>query len=85
MPELSRFFGIIIAMYWSDHNPPHFHARYGGYRAAIHFDGRVLEGGLPRRALSMVREWLAQHRSELQRNREFAQQDRALPRIQPLE
>lgn len=85
MPELSRFFGIIIAMYWSDHNPPHFHARYGGFRAAIDLDDRIMEGELPRRALSMVREWLALHRSELQRNWELAQQDKPLRRIQPLE
>lgn len=85
MPELSRFFGIIIAMYWSDHNPPHFHARYGEHRAAVDLNGRILEGGLPRRALSMVREWLALHRSELERAWESAQQDKPLRRIRPLE
>jgi hypothetical protein len=65
MPELSRFFGIIITMYWRDHNPPHFHASYGSDEALITMDGEVYSGSLPRRALSLVREWLAMHRQEL--------------------
>ena len=54
MPELSRFFGIIIAMYYNDHSPPHFHAKYGGEQASIRIDnGVILEGALgPRRARS---------------------------------
>ena len=55
MPEISRFFGIIIAMFYDDHNPPHFHARYGSYKAAIRVeDFAVLEGYLPPRALGLV-------------------------------
>ncbi len=55
MPEISRFFGIIIAMFYDDHNPPHFHARYGGYKASISInDFAMLEGYLPPRALGLV-------------------------------
>jgi hypothetical protein len=52
MPEISRFYGILIAMFWAEHNPPHFHARYGEHKAAIEIDTlRVLDGWLPPRAL----------------------------------
>lgn len=62
MPEISRFFGIIILMYYDEHNPPHFHARYGGDKAAIEITSlRVLEGRLPSRALGLVVERPSQH------------------------
>jgi len=55
MPEISRFYGIIIAMFFDDHSPPHFHARYSGEKAAIEIESlRVLEGQLPPRALGLV-------------------------------
>ena len=58
MPEISRFFGIIILMYYDEHNPPHFHARYGSDTAAMEITSlRVLEGRLPSRALGLVVEW----------------------------
>jgi Domain of unknown function (DUF4160) len=60
MPEISRFFGIIIAMYYNDHEPPHFHARYGSKKAKILIDPPTLMAGdLPPRALGMVMEWAA--------------------------
>ncbi len=65
MPEISRFFGVIITMYWNDHNPPHFHAKYGEHEMLIGLNGVVIEGKIPRRALSMVLEWLALHRDEM--------------------
>ena len=68
MPVLSRFYGIIIRMYFlqKEHNPPHIHAIYGEDVAAITIaDGKVLEGDLPAKALEMVREWLSEHREEL--------------------
>lgn len=68
MPVLSRFYGIIIRMYFlqKEHNPPHIHAIYGENVAAITIaDGKVLEGDLPAKALEMVREWLSEHREEL--------------------
>ena len=54
MPIISRFYGIIIAMYFNDHNPPHFHAKYAGMEALFGFDGSLLEGQLPKRAESFV-------------------------------
>ena len=69
MPELCRFYGIIIRMYFMDHNPPHFHAEYQGQRAE--FDIRTLElttGSLPGRAHALVLEWASMHRAELLAN-----------------
>ena len=85
MPEIARFFGIVIYMNWRDHNPPHVHALYGDHEALIGFDGAVLAGELPRRALAMVHEWLAIHHAELVENWQRAQQRRPLQSIDPLE
>lgn len=68
MPVLSKFYGIIIRMYFqqSEHNPPHFHAIYGEHMAAINIqDGSILEGELPKKALEMVLEWNDIHKEEL--------------------
>ena len=68
MPVLSRFYGIVIRMYFiqAEHNPPHVHAIYGDHVAAITIqDAQILEGSLPPKALSMVREWIGLHRDEL--------------------
>ena len=68
MPVLSRFYGIIIRMYFqqAEHNPPHIHALYGEDMAAIDIQtGEVLEGYLPPKALAMVREWAAIHKTDL--------------------
>ena len=84
MPVLSRFYGIIIRMYFlqSEHNPPHIHAIYNEDVAAIDFmTGEVLEGGLPKKALEMVREWIGLHRNELKEIWETQE----FKSIQPLE
>ncbi len=68
MPVLSRFYGIIIRMYFlqSEHNPPHIHAIYNEDVAAIDFmTGEVIEGFLPQKAMNMVQEWIAIHREDL--------------------
>ena len=68
MPVLSRFYGIIIRMYFqqAEHNPPHIHALYGEEMGAIDIQtGEVLEGYLPPKALAMVREWVAMHKEDL--------------------
>lgn len=68
MPVLSRFYGIVIRMYFqkSEHNPPHIHAIYGEHVAAIDFQkGIILEGELPPKALELVMEWIAIHKEEL--------------------
>jgi hypothetical protein len=66
MPEVSRFYGIVIRIFFGDHPPPHFHAVYGGHSAKIDIDGlSVIEGKLPARALGLVIEWAALHQDEL--------------------
>ena len=86
MPEICRFYGIIIAMFYGDHNPPHFHARYGEDKIIIKIaDFSVLEGHLAPRALGLVMEWSALHQQELAYNWELAQANEPLTAIKPLE
>lgn len=86
MPEISRFFGIIITMYYNDHTPPHFHVRYGGQKALISIENfTVLEGKLKPRALGLVVEWASLHQTELMNDWELARQHAELEKIQPLE
>lgn len=86
MPEISRFFGIVISMFYNDHEPPHFHARYGGRTALIAIDTLVvLRGELPPRVLGMVTEWAAAHRSELRADWNRARSNQPLEPISPLE
>lgn len=85
MPTISTFHGIDIAMFWRDHNPPHFHARHGGAEAL--FDIHTLElirGRLPRRALVMVLEWAQDHRQELLEDWTLCQMMRPPKPIDPL-
>jgi hypothetical protein len=86
VPEISRFLGIVIGMFYNDHGPPHFHATYGEYEVAVSIrDGAVLWGSLPRRALSHVQEWRQAHLAELEENWERARMKEALMSIAPLE
>jgi len=86
MPELSRFFGIVIRMFYSDHEPAHFHAMYGEYEALIEVDTlAVFRGSLPRRALALVLEWAALHRDELREDWRRASQGEMLNEIEPLD
>ena len=85
MPIISRFLGIIIMMYWNDHNPPHFHAKYGEYEVTISMDGNVIDGNLPKRALKLVKEWVKLHKNELLENWQRAKDGRPLNIIEPLE
>ena len=86
MPELSRFFGIIIAMYYSDHAPPHFHAKYAGDQACIRIDnGEILDGTLSSRARRLVEEWRVLHQAELADDWTRARARQPLARINPLE
>jgi hypothetical protein len=85
MPEISRFLGIVIAMYYSDHEPPHFHARYGSYQATIGIeDGRLLSGELPSRVRGLVEEWRCMHRHELLDDWNRARRREPLARVAPL-
>lgn len=66
MPELSRFYGIVIKMYYNDHNPPHFHAEYGGNQMVVDIGTLgVIGGRLSHRATGLVIEWAAIHQAEL--------------------
>ena len=85
MPVISRFYGILIAMYFNDHNPPHFHAKYSGYEALFDFNGKVIDGELPKRAVRFVQEWISFHKSELEDNWEKARKGEPLSYIAPLE
>ncbi len=85
MPVISRFLGIVIAMYWDDHAPPHFHARYAEYEITINILTGVVEGKFPKRALRHVLEWYELHRDELIENWELCQKNEAPKTIEPLE
>jgi phosphomannomutase len=86
MPEISRFFGIVIAMYYKEHAPPHFHAKYAGQRASFSIpELQIIEGGLPRRAISLVLEWAFLHRDELMDNWLRADRQEGLLSIEPLD
>jgi hypothetical protein len=86
LPEISRFFGIVIAMFYNDHPPPHFHVRYGRQRAIVDIATlSVLEGSLSPRTLGLVVEWAAQHQAELRANWEAARRHEPLSQIVPLE
>lgn len=83
MPELSRFYGIVIKMYFrkKEHNPPHFHAIYGECVAEFDIEtGNVIVGDLPEKAVGLVREWASIHKTELLR----VWEDQVFTPIQPL-
>ena len=85
MPEISRFFGIRILMFYEEHAPPHFHARYAGQSAVLNLESLALvKGDLPGRALGLVVEWGREHRDELRANWDRARQSQPLLPIKPL-
>jgi hypothetical protein len=85
MPEISRFLGIIIAMYYNEHVPPHFHAKYEGQTASFSVnDLKLIEGKLPPRVIALVLEWAFDHRDELLSDWELAKAKKPLNKIQPL-
>ena len=86
MPELCRFYGIVIRMYFADHGPPHFHAYYGGDEALVGIDTlAVLHGRLPPRAQGMVTEWASLNLAELHEAWERATRLENLGKIAPLD
>ena len=86
MPELSRFFGIVVRMFYSDNEPAHFHAIYGEYEALIEVETlSVFRGSLPRRGLALVLEWAALHRAELRDDWQRARKGETLKEIEPLD
>lgn len=85
MPELSRFLGIVIRMFYRDHAPPHFHAEYGDFEIIVEIESGVIEGRFPRRASQHVLEWFEAHRDELRADWQLARDNKPLRPIPPLE
>jgi len=88
MPELSRFYGIIIKMLYSDdvsHNKPHFHAYYGEFSASVGIDGELLAGSLPVKQLKLVSAWAAIHEDELYAAWNNAIKNEPFSKIEPLQ
>jgi hypothetical protein len=85
MPELSRFLGIVIAMYYRDHGPAHFHAIYGEFEVTVEVESGKVNGQFPKRSLAHIQEWRELHRLELLEAWSDARASRPLKRIEPLE
>jgi len=85
MPKISSFYGIVIMMYWREHNPPHFHAKYGDDEVLIGInDCSILNGWLPPRAMALVIEWAVIYKEELIKNWERGTQELSFNKIEPL-
>ena len=86
MPIICTFYGIIIRMYFEDHNPPHFHVEYQGFKAEYDISTLdILAGSIPKRAHAMVLEWASMHKKELLNNWEKAKIPSEINNIEPLE
>lgn len=84
MPEVSNFYGIVIYMYFNEHQPPHFHVKYGEYNAMITIEDGIVVGSLPRRALNLIYDWLDLHKSELMENWHRLENFESFLKIEPL-
>ena len=85
MPAISRFFGIVIAMYFDDHRPPHFHARHAEGSAKVRIDTlEVIESSLGRRQLRLILAWAELHQQELSANWRRARAGETLQQVEPL-
>lgn len=86
MPTISTFYGILIQMFWGDHAPPHFHALYSEYEVIINIHTlEIIQGTMPRRALSLILEWASLHRTELLEDWILCEQNQPPKKISPLE
>jgi len=85
MPIISRFFGIVIYIYWKDHAPPHFHAKYGDDEIVVEIRTGNVSGNMSNRAIKLVQEWRELHKDELLKDWKLAEQKKALFAINPLE
>jgi len=85
MPEISRFFGIVIRMFYEDHNPPHLHAEFQGKKAVFDFQGNILRGDLASKtAIKLVREWIDLHVADLVYDWHLAIAGKEIKQIEPL-
>lgn len=85
MPEISRFYGIVIQMFYNEHLPPHFHASYSDFKLQVDIRNlSVIKGTMPRKGLNLVLDWAELHQDELIELWTLAQNDQPLPKIEPL-
>ena len=85
MPIISKFFGIIIRMFYDEHNPPHLHAEYQGNKAVFDFQGNMIKGDLrSRTAIKLVREWVDINLSDLEEDWQLARERKEMKKINPL-
>ncbi|MFI3325785.1 MAG: DUF4160 domain-containing protein [Clostridia bacterium] len=85
MPVISMFYGIIIQMFNNgEHNPPHFHAHYQGYKATFDFEGDLQKGSMPKKQSKLIAAWAELHKEELEANWELAINEQSLYKIEPL-
>ena len=84
MPVLSMFYGVIISMFYKDHNPPHIHIQYAEYTAIVDFNGNILEGELPVKQRKLIEAWIVLHQDELYANWQLAKDKQGLFKIDPL-
>lgn len=84
MPEICRFFGIIISLYWRDHNPPHIHFTYGNYECSISVLDRIVDGQAPAKVIAKVNQWMDLHEAEILSLWEKAQRGDKIDKIEPL-
>ncbi|MFH1902250.1 MAG: DUF4160 domain-containing protein [Candidatus Omnitrophota bacterium] len=86
MPIISRFFGIVVRMFYDEHNPPHLHAEYQSNKAVLDLQGNIVRGGLSSRtAIKLVREWIDIHINELEEDWELARKGKEIKKIAPLD
>ena len=82
MPEVSRFFGIVIRMHWSDHNPPHIHAYYGDCKAVFSIEtGEKMKGNFPKIACNIIEEWTKKYQKQLLNNWETMKKEKIFRKI----
>ncbi len=85
MPVISRFYGIIVFMNYNDHEPPHFHARYGDQEVIVQITTGMVAGRMSKRGLHMLFEWMETHQQDLMENWNLARERKSLKQIAPLD
>jgi hypothetical protein len=85
MPIICRFFGIIIFIYWKDHSPPHFHAKYQDQEITMDIKTGKINGNISKKAIKLINEWRKKHIDELLNDWDLAESNKILKNIEPLE
>jgi len=84
MPEISRFYGIVIYMFYNNHSPPYFHMKYQEYEATFEIEMGIIRGDMPKTAMKLINEWVEQHKEELLNNWNMIKERKPLKKIEPL-